>query len=113
MRKQTPDLATQAKRRVANVNARLDAVEMLAKQWSIRKVAKMTDLSKSLIGSIKQEIKRNGKTYVFSSIQERNHKAGRRNVLTTTEEKMIVERIIFAVLRGFAVDNACLKYMMS
>ena len=113
MRKQTRDLATQAKRRVANVNTRFVAVETLAKQWSIRKVAEMTDLSKSLIGSIKQEIKRNGKTSVISSIEERNHKAGRRNVLTTTEEKMIVERIIFAAHRGFAVDNACLKYMRS
>ena len=87
MRKQTRDLATQAMRRVANVNARFDAVEMHAKQWSIRKVAEMADLSKSLIGSIKQEMKRNGKTSVLSSIEERNHKAGRRNVLTTTEEK--------------------------
>lgn len=113
MRKQTRQHARRAKYGARAVDAQLKAVELLEDGLSIRKTSETTGLRKSFVGNLRQQLKKNGKASTLSAVNEARRGRGRGTVLTREEEKMIVDRLVFAAQRGFAVGVAGLKYVMS
>ena len=80
----------------------------------LRKIAESTGLSKTLIGSLKEMIRKDALDEIerqCSSIEARTK--GARFVLSEDEETLIVQRLIYAAQRGFPVDVAGIKRIMA
>ncbi len=72
---------------------------------SIRRIASATRASKSVVAKIKKKLDSGSESGLQAILDAENYRTGRKCVLTAEEEKMIVERFIFAAQRGFAVDR--------
>ena len=81
---------------------------------SLRKIAIATGLSKSTVGILKELIRTNNTEAIKKSTTDISASTSRRcTVLSTEEEAMIVERLLFAAARGFAVDVEGIRAMMT
>ena len=81
---------------------------------SLRKIAIATGLSKSTVGILKELIRTNNAEAIKKSTTDISASTRERcAVLSTEEESMIVERLLFAAARGFTVDVEGIRAMMT
>eukprot|EP00171_Calliarthron_tuberculosum_P003025 IDg3025t1 len=101
-------------KREGQLQSRQDAVDLLrAGGSSIRKVAGRTGVRKSIVGQLSRCLTMNSSIELQRLLHPDLHHQGRRGVLSSLEEQMIVERMNFASRRGFAFDVDDLSMVMA
>ena len=109
---QTKRLKSQESRNKAQQEGKAAAVKLLnSTQLSLRKIAAATELSKTVVGDIK-ELLRTGDSEAVETQVMVNRMQGRPTILTAEEEAMLAGRLVFAASRRSAVDIDGIKRIM-
>lgn len=81
-------------------------------KFTLRSIERSTGVSKSTVKRMSDFVKA-GDEKQLSKLLSTSNRPGRCTVLTIDEEQMIVNRLIYAAARGFAIDKEGLKHIMS
>lgn len=106
--------AKRQKKNAAAARSRAEAVRLIAvEKVCVRIAAAQTGVSISLCYQIKTLADQNDNDKLSRLMDPNSHRRGRRPHLTTEQQQMIVERLLFAARRGFAADVEDLMLVMA
>lgn len=113
MRRQTHFRKQKEKKRIQQAEGRSKAVELLQDgRHSLREITNLTGVPKSTVGELKELLRLKDQDGIERKLNK-TVSPGRRTVLSSTEQKMIVDRLLFGASRGFAMGVDDVRDMMS
>lgn len=97
-----------AKRKQERIR-REKALQLLQRGISPREVSTQSGVTRTIVYSIRKAITNDETQQLAKLLDPENHFPGRRTVLTSAEQKLVVDKALEAAQQGFAVDCSLMK----
>lgn len=109
IRKMSKESRQKKERDSQNGKARQEALEMLKRGLTLRQVVSQSGVSMGTMSRINKARKMSDMCALHTLLHPEENPAGRRLAISSTAEKVIVDKLLIAASRGFAVDKMQLK----